>query len=404
MRSSRAASSTPRDVGAGKVELVIVAVEAAVADQHQHQRVVGLGVARDLRQRVLDVALVACGPYSVVTLASELAAVQQLVDILGLGCEALLVIGLAAESGDGDVEGGRRCREPDARASARPKATLHTTPHLRRSSHSVQHSSNARKNTIGISHRSLVSRTRDAGVRIGNIFAQPAHFIRAIVSAAGLRGKLFEQIAILLQMEILGHAVFAAERDHVASQFLLAARGGDFGHVRPGFGRHPSRPCKRPAPADPDAGPPFAALPSGPTMRACTWRIAGGQIGRVANLGAQMHMAIVVQHRLRRSMPPRASACRSPASAASAARTSRGSCPPPAAASASANRRRSRRPRCGRGRNFRVISSGSLCPRKPSFRPAPARPAWAVPLPGNSSGRAASSSARRSRRDFLRCA
>ncbi len=55
--------------------------------------------------------------------------------------------------------------------------------------------------------------------------------IRPIVFAAGLRGKLFEQIAILFQMEILGHAVFAAERDHVASQFLLAARGGDFGHV-----------------------------------------------------------------------------------------------------------------------------------------------------------------------------
>ena len=38
-------------------------------------------------------------------------------------------------------------------------AHTHTTPHRRRSSHSVQHNSNARKKTIGMSHKSFVSRT-----------------------------------------------------------------------------------------------------------------------------------------------------------------------------------------------------------------------------------------------------
>ena len=46
MRSSNAASSPPVISGAGNVELVIDAVVSAMADQHQHEGVGGLHLAR----------------------------------------------------------------------------------------------------------------------------------------------------------------------------------------------------------------------------------------------------------------------------------------------------------------------------------------------------------------------
>ena len=83
---------------------------------------------------------------------------QQLVDLLGLRSEALFVIGLAAQTGDGDVKR-RGMQGANNQQPNNQQQSLHTTPHLLRSTHSVQHSSNARKNTMGISHRSFVSRT-----------------------------------------------------------------------------------------------------------------------------------------------------------------------------------------------------------------------------------------------------
>ena len=106
-------------------------------------------------------ALVACAPYRRGYFGVGAGSVQQLVDLLGLRSEALLVVGFAAQSGDRDVKGGARASDADSTQAARQpsRASLHTTPHLLRSTHSVQHSSNTRKNTIGMSHRSFVSRT-----------------------------------------------------------------------------------------------------------------------------------------------------------------------------------------------------------------------------------------------------
>src|ERR1700722_9397869 len=92
---------------------------------------------------------------------------QQLVDFLGLRHETLFVVGLAAEAGHGDVKrrclkraGGPQTNQPTSnQPTSNQQRSPHTTPHLLRSTHSVQHNSSARKNTIGMSHRSFVSRT-----------------------------------------------------------------------------------------------------------------------------------------------------------------------------------------------------------------------------------------------------
>src|ERR1700693_4593098 len=75
---------------------------------------------------------------------------------------------------------------------------------------------------------------RNSGVGIRDVLAQLGDFVRPAIMAAGLGGKLLEQVAVLLQMEILRHAIVAPERDHVATQLLLAALRGNFSDVGTG--------------------------------------------------------------------------------------------------------------------------------------------------------------------------
>src|SRR5262249_50100645 len=77
-------------------------------------------------------------------------------DVLGPSAEALLILGLAAESGDGHVVCGGV--HGDSGNQGQRKELLHTTPHFRRRSHSIARSDRANRNTTGISQRSLVSR------------------------------------------------------------------------------------------------------------------------------------------------------------------------------------------------------------------------------------------------------
>src|SRR5262249_22951044 len=78
------------------------------------------------------------------------------VDVLGPSAEALLILGLAPESGDSHVVCGRV--QGDGGSQGQRKELLHTTPHFRRSIHSIARSDSANRNMTGISQRSLVSR------------------------------------------------------------------------------------------------------------------------------------------------------------------------------------------------------------------------------------------------------
>ena len=205
-------------------------------------------------------------------------------------------------------------------------------------------------------------------------------------------------------MEILRHAIFAAERDHVAPQFLLAAVRGDFGDVGSGLPGVPIGRDRRLARSDRDADRRSRRAPSGPTTRACTCRIAGGQVSGVANLGAQMHMPVVVQHRARRgSHHARRRVAHQPAQHLTPeylmAHVLHRLQHLPAPVAAGGEHRGAAAPVL-----FGDQQRHGCMSRRPSFRPAPARPAWACPLPESSSYKEASSSAPRWRRDSLRCA
>src|SRR5277367_6035425 len=96
-------------------------------------------------------------------------------------------------------------------------------------------------------------------------------------------------------MEILSHAVFPAERDDIAPQFLLASRGGYFGHVGSGFA---SIPVCRVDSLLQRIGMQVHALRAaiGPDDAGLDGGIASGQIGGVTNLCAQMDAAVIIEH------------------------------------------------------------------------------------------------------------
>ena len=88
------------------------------------------------------------------------ASLENLVQIVCRRREALLVIRLAAQSGHDDVvRRGARLQRQQPHSIASSRARLHTTPHLRRSSHSAIGSPSSSRKTIGMSHSSLVLRT-----------------------------------------------------------------------------------------------------------------------------------------------------------------------------------------------------------------------------------------------------
>ncbi len=150
------------NVGAGKIEFVLDAVERAVADQGQDEIVIRLGLGGDLRERVGEMRARGVGAGERVDMDIAARGFQQLVEIHRQRGEALLVFGLAAQARHGDVIN-RRARgnreQERGRETDRENGGLHTIPHFRRSSHSAKRRARISRKIAGMSHSSLVSRT-----------------------------------------------------------------------------------------------------------------------------------------------------------------------------------------------------------------------------------------------------
>ena len=202
---------------------------------------------------------------------------EQLVEILGQGREALLVIGLAAQARDGDVvdaraRGNAHSSTPPSNTAAQgrstwPPAAAHTIPHFRRSSHSEERSSRSSRNITGMFHRSLVSRMVMPASEYGISFARLGKILGLPVASAGLRGEFLQQFAILLGVEVFGDAVHALERQNVAPNLLRSAASlawrewRYFGDVGAGLFGGPFRLETRPACWHPASGRPPPPLP-----------------------------------------------------------------------------------------------------------------------------------------------
>ncbi len=86
-------------------------------------------------------------------------ALEHLVQISGPFLELLFIIGITAKPGDGDTVTSRAgIGRQEHSCQSENTQPPHTAPQLRRSSHSAARSRMRPKNTIGMSHRSLVSR------------------------------------------------------------------------------------------------------------------------------------------------------------------------------------------------------------------------------------------------------
>ncbi len=255
-----------------------------------------------------------------------------------------------------------------------------------------------------MSHRSFVSRTVMPASEYEMSSPSLLDFVRPVVVAAGLRRQFLQQFAILFQMEILGRRrlrggtsprrgpVPAARACAVTSatyepglsgvpigrvDALLQRIGMQFDGLR---ARHPDPGC---------APPPGRRWSADKLCRELPRADARGRRRTALACGVDATTRVGV------SLTSQRSSCRQNISWLMSS-TGCSICQrqsPPVANTAV-------RPRP----YFSVISSGSVLARQRSCRPAPARRAWAARPPENSSGTAASSSARHSRRDFLRCA
>jgi len=165
-------------VRAGQIEFVVELIEGAVADQHQDDGIVSFSFFGDLVQVGFDVGSRGIGAVEGLDFRVGLDFMEELVEILGPTAEALFVLGLAPLAGDGEVKGfcaeGRHQENGQDEkktktapainraatcGSGQPMQLPHMTPHLRRSSHSPERSIRRSRKIMGMSHRSLVSRT-----------------------------------------------------------------------------------------------------------------------------------------------------------------------------------------------------------------------------------------------------
>src|SRR3974390_1259677 len=111
-----------------------------------------------------------------------------------------------------------------------------------------------------------------------------------IIFSAGLRRKLFHEIAVLFQVEILSDTVLAAECNHVAPQFLLVAGGSDLSHVGSSLSGVPVggvHALLQRVGMQVDALC-AAVRADDASLDGC---VAGGQVGCIANLRSQMDAA-----------------------------------------------------------------------------------------------------------------
>ena len=106
-------------------------------------------------------ARVACGAGERDRLARRARSCKIFVEFRSPAGEALFVFRFAAEAGDGQIIGfGVAERRPAPTGAGQRKIrTLQITPHFLRSSHSPARRPSSSRNTIGMSHKSRVSRT-----------------------------------------------------------------------------------------------------------------------------------------------------------------------------------------------------------------------------------------------------
>ena len=132
-----------------------------MTDQNQHEVVLGLGLTGDALQRIGQLLAGRLRTAESVHMARRTRRLEDAIEIAGGAREALLVVRLAPEPGHGekvDIRT-RRCVHEERECQAQSRRCPHTTPHFRRSSHSLLRSASSSRNTMGMFHSSRVWRS-----------------------------------------------------------------------------------------------------------------------------------------------------------------------------------------------------------------------------------------------------
>ena len=130
--------------------------------QDKHEIIFRPGIMGDQSESLGKVRFRGLVPGQGINMRAVAGILEQFIQVLRVRRKPLVVVWFAAKSRGRDVVDTRmrgQCGNQGAQQAAAQQCESHTTPHLRRSSHSADMSSSNSRNTTGMFHSSLMSRT-----------------------------------------------------------------------------------------------------------------------------------------------------------------------------------------------------------------------------------------------------
>src|SRR5580698_6394874 len=130
-----------------------------MSDENEHKVVVWFGVACNLVKRLPQLRGSGLRTGERIHMRIGARGCEDSVQFFGLRRETLLVVRFATQPGHDDIVCGGGSAQGERAEHRQQECAVHSTPHLRRSSHSVAGRPRRSANTMGISQSSLVVRT-----------------------------------------------------------------------------------------------------------------------------------------------------------------------------------------------------------------------------------------------------
>ena len=130
-----------------------------MADQEKYKIVVRFGIARNCLKRLPQLRGGSLRAGERIHMCRAACGCEDPVQVLRRRSEALLVIRLTAQASHDDIVRSGMGAHGERTEHRQQQSTLHTTPHLRRSSHAVVGNARSSRNTMGMFQSSLVVRT-----------------------------------------------------------------------------------------------------------------------------------------------------------------------------------------------------------------------------------------------------
>src|SRR5262249_40748604 len=142
-----------------EIEFIFDAIEGSMADEDQREIIIRLGLALNCVDRLTEPHRCGLCAQKGIDTRCRAPGREDVVEIVCGGSETLVVVGLSAKSRNDDIERCSMRLKSKQTGRSQQQCALHTTPHLRRSSHSAIGKPKRNRKNMGMFHSSLMLRT-----------------------------------------------------------------------------------------------------------------------------------------------------------------------------------------------------------------------------------------------------